>query len=130
MIFETINRIVYPVGRVTPTGVSLLGTCFLLGKPGHFVTASHVTSNDDNNLVIVVPNMERLSDYQDTTDNRVTYLNAKISATDPFRDLCVLSTSTDAKSNINIASSDGVSTGDVVAIFGYPHADHGRMVLT
>ena len=64
-----INKIVYPVGRKTPQGVvQLLGTCTLLNKPGCFATASHVTNNDEGNLVVVIPQTANITDYQDTTN--------------------------------------------------------------
>ena len=43
MPFENINRMVFPLGRVGPNGVQLLGTAILLPTPGHFATAAHVT---------------------------------------------------------------------------------------
>ncbi len=130
MPFSLIGRVVFAVGRITPKGVSLLGTAFLLPKAGKFVTASHVTSQDDTNLVIILSKVESLSEYQDTTNTAVQQMPVKIEATDPFRDLCILSAEIDASSNINIAGTDHVDIGENVATFGFPHADFGRMVLT
>jgi hypothetical protein len=130
MSFVTMNKVVYPIGRITQNGVSLLGTAFLIGQPGHFVTASHVTNNDDRNLVIILNKTITFFDYQDTTDMQVRYIPVKIHATDPFSDLSILRTETEAISSITIGSSDVCNPGDSVAIFGFPHADQGRMVLT
>lgn len=63
MSFTNINKVVFPVGRVTPDGVSLLGTAFLIGKQGRFVTATHVVNNDDTNLVIVLTTDSSNSEY-------------------------------------------------------------------
>lgn len=130
MSFENINRVVYALGRVSPTGVNLLGTTVLLSSPGKFATAAHVTGHNDNNLVVVIKNYGTLNDYQDTTDTSVTTLPVKISAIDPFTDICILESDASANSNIVISGSDRVAPGDGMAIFGYPHADHGRLVLT
>ena len=130
MPYTNINRVVYALGRVTTDGVSLLGTTLLLNSPGKFVTAAHVTNKDDQNLVVVIKEYGSLNDYQDTSDTKVNTLPVTISALDPFTDLCILSGDTTATSNINVTGSDSVAPGSNVTIFGYPHADHGRMVLT
>ena len=130
MVFSKMNEFVFPVGRITPTGVSLLGTSFLLGKPGYFATAAHVVKSDDNNLVIITPKIGTTSDYQDTSNHQVNYIPVRISTIDPFRDICILTAGTQAASNFNISSTDPVQTGEVVVAFGFPHADQGRMVLT
>lgn len=94
------------------------------------MTAAHVTNQDESNLVIVLPKIHSMSDYQDTSNTQVQFLAASIKAVDPFRDLCILQTQTPITSNIKVSTSDAVSTGENVALFGFPHADHGRMVLT
>ena len=129
MGFSVINKVVFPIGRITPTGVILLGTSFLLEKSGNFATAAHVVKSDDNNLVIIT-GISTTLDYQDTSNKQIQYIPAKISAIDPFRDICILVTETVANSNLKISGTDSVQTGEVVVTFGFPHADHGRMVLT
>lgn len=42
MIFQNINNSVMSLGRLTPNGVNLLGTSFMINKPGYFVTAVHI----------------------------------------------------------------------------------------
>lgn len=130
MPFADIPYVVHLVGRITPNGVSLLGSAFLTSKPGTFVTAAHVAGNDDSNLVVVLSKIRSFSQYQDTSDNSLQAIPARIGAIDPFRDLCVLTTDTDVKANVSIQGTDAVGVGDGVAIFGYPHANFGRMVLT
>jgi S1-C subfamily serine protease len=56
---------------------------------------------------------------------------AQIHAADPYRDLCVLSI--DGIQGMLpplIASADDLSPGEPVVLFGYPHANAGRHVLT
>lgn len=129
-MFGGINNVVFAVGRVQPTGVQLLGTAFLLGRAGYFVTAAHVTAQHDQGLVIVSKRLNSMADYQDTADTQVQTLPVTIHATDPFHDLAVLKGDIDAVSNIRMAGSDAVPVGTPIATFGYPHADHGRLVLT
>ena len=45
MFFTDISYVVHPVGRITPNGVSLLGTAFFINKPGLLATAAHVVGN-------------------------------------------------------------------------------------
>jgi hypothetical protein len=131
MAFEQINKVVFAVGRTTPSGVNLLGTAFLLNKEGIFATCAHVTDSNDQNLVIALkPHLNNLNDYQDTTDKQVQFVNASIKEIDPVHDLCTLETETDEKSNFIIDSTDSLNISDNVGIFGYPHANHGRMILT
>lgn len=130
MIFSQMNRVVFPIARVTPDGPSLLGTCFLISKPGHFATAAHVVKSDDKNLVIIIPKMLSTSDYQDTSNHEVEYFSAKITAIDPFRDVCILVAEGTISANFPISGTDVIQTGEDVVAFGFPHADNGRMVLT
>lgn len=129
-MFTFANRVVYAVGRVTPNGVNLLGTACLLAKRGAFVTVGHLTGADDRNLVIVLKNYESINDFQDTTDTRVAIVPARMDAIDPISDLCILATDLTTQSNVTVGGVDDLSTGDEVHIFGYPHANHGRLVLT
>ncbi|MEG3903081.1 serine protease [Microcoleus sp. Pol14C2] len=131
MSYSSLANVVFAVGRSGANGVSLLGTATLLNSPGKFVTAAHVTNKDEQNLVVVVkPYNSSINDYQDTSDSQVQMIPVRIEAIDPFTDLCILSADIDAFSNISIGSTDILNFGSVVDIFGYPHADHGRLVLT
>lgn len=131
MSYSSLANIVFAVGRTGANGVLLLGTATLLNSPGKFVTAAHVTQKDEQNLVVVVkPDNSSINDYQDTSDERVQVIPVRIEAIDPFTDLCILSADINAFSNISMGSTDLLYLGNVVDIFGYPHADHGRLVLT
>jgi V8-like Glu-specific endopeptidase len=125
-----LHNVVYTVGRITPTGVTLLGTCFLLNQSGLFATANHVTSNDEQNLVIVFTEGGNISSYQDTSDNSVRTAEAKIYAVDNVRDICILKINSNVISSINITGADDTAIGQQLDIVGYPHCTEGRRVLT
>lgn len=130
MSYSALANIVFAVGRTGANGVQLLGTATLLNSPGRFVTAAHVTNKDDQNLVVVLRNYNSIDDYQDTSDSQVQVIPVRIEAIDPFTDLCILWADIDLSSNLSIGSTDILNVSSVVDIFGYPHADHGRLVLT
>ena len=129
MNFEGAPQVVLALGRTNPQGLSLLGACFALGGK-HFATARHVVGNSDEGLQLVLPRSGGLSNYQDTADTRVNMAPAKIEAVDPVRDLCVLSIDGGVDVGYTIGSTDQVAVGAPVALFGFPHSDHGRLVLT
>ena len=83
MFFTDISYVVHPVGRITPTGISLLGTAFFINKPGILATASHVVGNNDNGLVIIMNRINSIQDYQDTSNMQVSYVPAKIKEINP-----------------------------------------------
>ena len=122
-------QVVLALGRTSPQGIDLLGACFALGG-NHFATARHVVGNSDEGLQLVLPRSGALSDYQDTGDTRVNMAAAKIEAVDPIRDLCVVSIDGGVDVGYTIGSTDQVGVGAPVAVFGFPHSDHGRLVLT
>jgi S1-C subfamily serine protease len=119
---------VVAVGRLTANGVNLLGTAFALPSSILFATALHVSGLSDHNLVIA--GREISGDYQDTSDAVLKYIPATIVAADPTRDLCVLKVGSAGIPGLAIGSTDTVKIGDRVEVFGYPHADMGRFVLT
>jgi len=128
-----IGRVVLPLGRIGSGGsIQPLGTCFAVG-PRKFATAAHVTGPSDEGLVAIVGRADSLSDYQDTTDQRANGANLKIASYDPLHDIAILELS-DTVSKVsfiyNLGSSDMISPGSPVQSLGYPHADHGRLVLT
>lgn len=127
--FNNVPRVVWAVGRITTNGISLLGTCFLVSE-GKFATTQHVTGGDDSNLVIIFPKQDSLLEYQDTSDPEVSSIPAKITEIDPFRDLCILSIEAETSPNYQLGKADDVPPGSSVVVFGFPHADHGRLVLT
>lgn len=131
MLLQYAASSVFAVGRVTPNGVNLLGTAFLVAK-NKLATTKHVTGGSDSNLVIIIPKIQSLYDYQDTTDSKVSFINVKISEIDPFKDICILTM--EHKGEISppyaLSSTDSIHPGSPVVTFGFPHADHGRLVLT
>ena len=128
--FSGVTSITCAVGRIGPTGVQLLGTAFLVNKHGLFATASHVPGPDDSGLVLSFKPLQSLNDYQDTANASVRTVLAKIMATDPFHDLAILRADIDAQASLVLSGADDAPVGSQVVSFGYPHADHGRMVLT
>lgn len=130
MIFTDISQGVFSVGRITPNGVSLLGTAFAINKPGYFATAAHVVNHNDSGLVIVFNELSSVQDYQDTSTKQIRYTEAKIAEVNPICDVCLLKTAMPIQSTMLLSSTDRVQVGGEVVAFGYPHSDHGRMVLT
>jgi S1-C subfamily serine protease len=128
--FSQIPKITIAVGRTGPAGVQLLGTAFLLNKAGFFATAFHVAGTNDADLVLAVKEISDLSDFQDTSDTTVKLLPVKIAAADPFHDLVVLKADVADSANLSLGGADDAPVGTPLSTFGYPHADHGRMVLT
>lgn len=90
MYFTDISYVVHPVGRVTPNGVTLLGTAFFINRRGLLATAAHVTGNNDSGLVIVMNKVSSIQDYQDTSDNAIQCIPAKIKEINPIADVCIL----------------------------------------
>ena len=129
-MFASVHTVVFVLGRITPSGVTPLGTVFTLSKPGLFATAAHIAGNDDQNLVITSKKLNSIQDYQDTSDTTCQTFPVKFAALDAFHDLCILKADIKAVSNIRISGTDTAQIGDNVAIFGFPHCNHGRVVLT
>ena len=125
-----IGQTVLAVGRLGPSGVDLLGTAFLTTAAGKFADGSHVVGQDHSNLVLILPKTKSMADYQDTSDQQVQTARATVVAHDPFRDLCVLQGPFDARSNLPIGGADAVAVGSEIAVFGFPHSNFGRLVLT
>ncbi|OAB30629.1 hypothetical protein PMSD_19040 [Paenibacillus macquariensis subsp. defensor] len=128
----TINHVsnfIVAVGRVSPNGVDLLGTAFVVSN-NKLATTKHVTNGDDNNLIIIVPKVNSINEYQDTSDNDVRVIHAKICDIDPFKDICILTIDSILTAPYTLSSTDNVQPGSPVITFGFPHANHGRLVLT
>ncbi|MFE2430836.1 serine protease [Streptomyces sp. NPDC059373] len=119
------------LGRRASDHVELLGTCFAVRKR-LLATALHIVGPDDTDLVVVRPKVAEAADYQDTSDTRVDTVPVKVVASDNFRDLCLLEIvdNSEIKFPYQISGSDETPPGNGVYIFGYPHANHGRMVFT
>lgn len=130
MEITNLHHIIFSVGRVTPNGVQLLGTCFLLNKEGLFATASHVTNNDNTNLVIVSSPTTDMVSYQDTSNTQVEIFPSQIFKVDPIRDICIIKIEAPMYSNLKIGGTDDINVSENVGIVGYPHCDRGRNILT
>lgn len=126
-----VSQVVFALARLEPSGIQLLGTGFAVTKD-KVATAYHVVGPEGRNLVLVFPRMQSLSDYQDTTDQRVNYIPLTVVAVDPIHDLCVLQCAPGTSMAFShvLSSTDIAPTGAQVFTYGYPHANHGRMVLT
>ena len=129
MNYDAISSITMPVGKITPKGISLLGTAFII-KEGVLATAAHVVNNNDNGLVIVLNQINNLQEYQDTSNTKFRIVVAKIIAINPVFDVCLLKVDADVTSNLSIGSCSEINVCEEVEMFGYPHSDEGRMVLT
>jgi S1-C subfamily serine protease len=125
-----LHKVIYTVGRITPNGVNLLGTCFSLNKGGLFATASHVTNNDNNNLIIFSSGSTDLTSYQDSSNNQGQTIPVTIHKVDPIRDICILKIDNPIISNLQIGGTDDVKVSDNVVIVGFPHCNDGRNILT
>lgn len=128
-----IGQVVVPLARQGNGGaVSLLGTCFAVSER-KFATAAHVVGPIDEGLGVIVGKTKSIADYQDTTDLSVNLLQLKLSEYDPVHDIAILELidpTAYAQFTYNISGTDRVIPGSKVASLGYPHADHGRLVLT
>ena len=102
MIFTDICRGIFSVGRITPTGLTLLGTAFAINKPGFFATAAHVVNHNDNGLVIIFNGMSSMQDYQDTSRKQVQYMSAVIAEINPICDVCLIKTEMTIQSTMSL----------------------------
>lgn len=125
------TQTVLAVGRVTPQGVTLLGTGFLVADDGRVVTTRHVVGNDESGLCVLFPRIEDLNAYQDTTDTSCKPVPTRIIEVDPLRDLAILRTDLRFSGQLPpLGSFDETNVGDALSILGFPHAPEGRWVLT
>lgn len=125
-----IAQVVLAVGRLASGNVSLLGTAFAIDK-NRFATAAHVTGQNDIGLQLILPKIQNLSAYQDTTDSQVRMASVKIAAYDPIRDISILEASElSCVFQYALAGTDEVVPGSEITSIGFPHSDHGRLVLT
>lgn len=128
MLHDSIGNSIVAIARQNPSGVQLLGTGFMIGS-GLIVTTKHVTNGDDLNLSVIPPKYD-FSDYQDTSDLEVQIFPTRIVAIDPIRDICILQSNFTGSPSYQLSGTDDVEPGSSVVVMGYPHADHGRLVLT
>lgn len=129
----TIGQVVVPLGRMRPDGTVVpLGTCFAVSSRS-FATAAHVIGPSDNNLMLILGKVKSLLEYQDTTDNSVRLIGARIAAYNPIRDIAIVNLideSTYFSFIYSLGDTDALPPGTPVVSVGYPHADTGRLVVT
>lgn len=130
MIYGDISNIVYPVACVENGHFSLLGSAFLCEKPGCFVSAAHVIAGNEKSLAIVLNNLSSIQDFQDTSIDNRTCVPVGVAEFDPIHDICVLKSVLPIDSRLVLSSLNSVKVGEEVVLFGYPHCNFGRMVLT
>lgn len=126
------TQTVLTIGRANSEGIiGMLGTGFLISNDGKVVTSRHVVGDNEQGLVVLVPHINDINQYQDTTNNKCASVGATIVESDPFRDLVILQIPLSFSYNPPcIGSFDEVSVGEQVGIFGFPHCVEGRRVLT
>jgi len=125
------TQLVYVIGRVTPNGVEMLGTGFLVGAPGYIVTTQHVSGSSDSNLVILAPHSKDINAYQDLSDTGCQAIPVQIAEIDPIRDLALLKAGITFNGSIpKLGGFDDDNVGDEIGIFGFPHCVEGRRALT
>lgn len=130
-IVSPFSKFTFVIGRVSPNGVRLLGSGFLVGLDGRICTTHHVVGNDATNLVIVLAPDNAASAYQNLFSNQINYTSATIVEIDPLRDIAVLKADLQWSGTLPpIRNFDAGCLGDEVVIFGYPHCTHGRYAFT
>lgn len=126
-----IKDMVFSIGRCINGTYHALGTCTLINRQNLLVTAAHVVKGSDKDLVIKI-NDTFQGNYQDTTIDMSRVFPVKIEKIDPLRDVCILSfkEGIEGRSPLEVGNSDAILPGEEVTIFGFPHSDLGRIVLT
>lgn len=128
---DVFTRITALVGKITPNSVQLLGSAFLISSNGLYATSRHVIGNNTTGIVVLLPHIDKINDYQDVSDKKCAPIPVEISELDPIRDIAIL------KADVRftgippiIGSLDEVNVGETIHIFGFPHCVEGRRVLT
>ncbi|WP_122588969.1 S1 family peptidase [Pseudomonas viridiflava] len=130
---DEIANQVYIIGRILPAGIQQLGSAFQVSADGRFATANHVIGSNPHGLVLVVPKINNMKDYQDTSDKEAPYVHLIVEEVDPTKDLAIVRTqgySPSADNLPSIGSIDDLHIGEELMIFGFPHCPDGRKVLT
>lgn len=128
---DIFSQIVLVIGKIQNNEINMLGTCFLIEKGKYIVVPRHVIGDSDENLAILLPSMSSINEYQDTTITRAHYINAKIIASDPFRDISILKPIKPIIApEVLLGEVDNVKVMEQTYIIGFPHCTEGRKVLT
>lgn len=129
---EDLSQVVYAIGRLEAGGdARLLGTAFAVGGR-KVATAYHVAGANTSNMVLAIPRIASIGDYQDTSETSIKMIPLELVAADPMRDLAIFSTpsGTVIQHSYSLGGSDTIPPGTAVETWGFPHAISGRMVLT
>lgn len=111
--------------------IEMLGSGFLITNNGKVVTARHVIGNETKNLVVLMPHIDNINEYQDVSNNYCRPVSAIVEDINPMTDLCILKTSLQFNGVLPaLGSLDDISVGERVGMFGFPHCVDGRRVLT
>lgn len=111
--------------------IRMLGTGFLISNDGKIVTARHVIGNETNDLVVLMPHIKNIDEYQDTTDNSCKPVSAIIEDINPVTDICILKTPLNFTGALPpLESLDKIKVGERIGMYGFPHCVMGRRVLT
>lgn len=129
MNFPNIDNVVFSIGKVQMGNYIPLGTCFSLSNPGLFATAAHVLDGSDKDIFIRI-NTQFINGYQDIQTSEHHCLPVKIVHYDPLRDTCVFSVEVQISPNIVVSNTDNLNPGETVTVFGFPHSNLNRIVLT
>lgn len=128
---QIFTQIVVVIGRVSPNGVSMLGTGFSIRADGFVATTQHVVGDNDSGLVILAPHINDINAYQDVSDTQCQPIPAKIIEIDPIKDLAIIKFDGSFSGKLPpIGGFDDVNVSDDIGIFGFPHCVEGRRVLT
>ncbi|WP_455633997.1 S1 family peptidase [Parabacteroides sp.] len=128
--FSQITLVVGVLDR-TEKVINMLGTGFLISNDGKIVTARHVVGNKTNDLVVLMPHIKNINEYQDTTDSSCKPVPAFIEDINPVTDICILKTGLKVEGTLpSLDSLDNIKVGDKIGMFGFPHCVMGRRVLT
>ena len=128
--FSQITLVVGVHDRTEGT-IRMLGTGFLISNDGKIVTARHVIGNETNDLVVLMPHIKNIDEYQDTTDNSCKPVYAIIEDINPVTDICILKTPLNFSGALPpLESLDKIKVGERIGMYGFPHCVMGRRVLT
>ncbi|MBO5013351.1 MAG: trypsin-like peptidase domain-containing protein [Paludibacteraceae bacterium] len=109
----------------------MLGTGFLISNDGKIVTARHVIGNETKDIVVLMPHVMNIDEYQDTADNSCRTVSAIVEDINPVTDICILKTQLNFSGVLPpLESLDNIKVGERIGMYGFPHCVMGRRVLT
>lgn len=133
-MLNIMTQLVFTIGKKHGNNIEMLGTGFLISNGRYVVAPRHVAGDSDDGLVVILPSIASFDEYQDTTVYNCSFADVYIKHSDPFKDVVILAFKNPVIDGIfptiPIGSTDDVSVGDKVYIFGFPHCVEGRRVLT